>query len=122
MPHRILIFLCLLLFLPIASRAQESPTARFNTFLSTLSKATSLSQLRPYFSKEGWAKAYGDLPTLPSEEETELVKATADDFKGWTVKSEKIQDGKASLVVGPAKGQTTDVLMIKENGAWVIDG
>lgn len=122
MPNRILVLLCLVVLFPTATVAQETPTARFNAYLQATAKATSFSQVRPYFSKEGWNKAYGDLGGMTPQDEAEILKVTAEDFKGWTVKSEKVKDGKASLVVGPAKGQTTDVLMIKENGAWVIDG
>lgn len=121
MLNRILVLLYLVVLFPSATLAQETPTARFNAFLSAMSKATSLSQVRPYFSKEGWNKAYGDVGELSAQDEAELLKISAGDFQGWTVKSEKIKEGKAALVVGPAKGQTTEVLMIKENGAWVID-
>ena len=108
-----------LLLFSTAGMAQETPSARFASYLTTVSKATKLSEVRPYFSKKGWEELYG---MVTPDEEAEILKLTAEDLKGWKVKSEKIVDGKAALTVGPDKGDTTDVTMIKEGGVWVIDG
>lgn len=120
--HRTLLtLLCVLALSPFAAVAQESPSARFTGFLTTLSRATALSEIRPYFSAEGWNKAYGDLGEVPPEEQAEILKATYEDFDSWTVKNEKINGAKATLVVGPAKGETTNIELIQEGGAWVFD-
>lgn len=121
MRRTLLTLLCVLVLSPLTALAQESPSARFTGFLATLSRATALSEIRPYFSSEGWNKAYGDLGEVPPEEQAEILKATSDDFKGWTVKSEKISGAKATLVVGPAQGETTNIELIQEGGAWVFD-
>lgn len=123
MRNRTLPLLCLLLlFVPTVALGQNTPTARFTAYLQTMSRSTSLKQVRPYFSKAGWNKAYGDLGPMSTQDEAEILKTTSEDFKGWAVKSEKIKDGKATLVVGPPKGESTDVFMIQEGGSWVIDG
>ncbi len=118
MRQTLLILACLFLSVT-TSLAQESPTARFESYLNTVSKAKKLSEVRPYFSKKGWDELYG---SVTPNEEAEILKLTAEDLKGWKVKSEKIVDGKASLTAGPAKGEGSDVTLIKESGVWVIDG
>lgn len=118
MRQTLFILACLFL-VATAGLAQESPTARFESYLTTVSKAKKLSEVRPFFSKKGWEELYG---SVTPDEEAEILQLTAEDLKGWKVKSEKIVDGKASLTAGPAKGDGSDITMIKEGGVWVIDG
>lgn len=123
MIRKILLALLALSFLVgTPALSQESPSARFTKYLSVMSKATSFSQVKPFFSATAFEEAYGPHTELSAEEQKEVLKSTSEMFAGWTVKSEKIEGTKATLFLASPKGETTEAILIQENGTWLLDG
>ncbi len=117
-----LTLLALSLFVGTPVFAQESPSARFNNYLSVMSNATSFSQVKPFFSAKAFEEAYGSHLDLDAQDQVEVLKSTSEMFAGWTVKSEKIDGNTATLVLASPKGETTEAILVKENGTWLLDG
>jgi hypothetical protein len=120
--RQIATLLLLLFALATPLLAEESATARFTAYLSAMRKAKSFADIRPYFTDKGWSQTYADLETAPQQDQARMLSDTADELKGWKVSKETLKEGKAILTVGPGKGEGTEVLMIKKNGHWAIDG
>ena len=126
MRHRIplLITACLIALLAPAVLAAETATARFNAYLGALASAQKLSDVRPYFTSKAWNQSYGQVTSTKAADQKAVITAVAADFKGWKVKSETVKEGKTVLLIGLPNTQKedTEVLMIRQNGVWLIDG
>lgn len=110
-----------LLALPSPAQAEESPSARVKAYMATLAKAKKLSEVKPYFSKEFWSYTYAPLEAASAQEQADLLAETAKDLKGFVVKGEKVTGNTATVSIADSKGQADPLLMVKENGVWVID-
>lgn len=110
------------MFLLTPSLAQEGPSERFNSFLKTTSSAKVINDIKPFFSSRSWQSEFSFIEDASDEEKKEFLKDGLSDFQGWTVKKESVEGNKATVFVQTKDGKDAEILMIKENGSWVIDG
>lgn len=118
---RYAILALVLLALPSPGHAEESPSARVKAYMAALARAKSLSEVKPYFSKEFWSYTYAPLESSSPQEQASLLAETAKDLKGFVVQGEKVTGDKAVVSIADSKGQADPLPMVKENGVWVID-
>ncbi len=114
----LLVFCCAVLTPAVA---QDGPAARVKAYLAALPKAKTLTQVKPYFSAEFWSHTYAPLEDAPAAEQAEVLAETARDVKGFVVQGETITGNRAKVSVANEKGQVDPLMMVKENGVWVID-
>jgi hypothetical protein len=114
------ITLILLLALGAPGLAQQGPALRVKSYLEMLPKARTLAEVRPFFSREFWDYTYAPLLDAPAQEQAELLADTAKELQGFSVKGESIDGQRATVDIADAKGQVTPLVLIKENGVWVI--
>lgn len=116
-----LLALIVLTAFPTPLSAEESPSSRVKAYMTAVARAKTLGEVKPYFSKVFWDYTYAPLEDTPVAEQTRLLADTAADIKGFTVVGESVSGNKATVSMKDPQGQTSPLLMVKENGTWVID-
>ena len=114
--------LILLFALALPTAAEDSPGIRFKAYMAALDKATTFAQIKPFFTATAWEGAFGEFGSLAASEQSGVLDEMRKEFKGSKILSESVKDGQATLSIGAKKDKQTPVLMIKQNGVWVIDG
>lgn len=113
--------LLLLAMMLTPGSAQDSPSLRVEAYLRDLPQASRLEQVRGYFSSTFWDYTYAPLLDTTPQEQAELLQETAESVRGFQVVNHDIQGERATVTLTGPDGETSTVLMVREQGAWVID-